>query len=93
MSPAASLWELEIPKKVLMFFEGSIFRLCAREMPKKVLMGKVLAVDPYTLGGGSNKGALHSISYIEKYGLTFLHSRKPYGRTPLKNLPAAGDIL
>ena len=21
-------------------------------MPKKVLMGKVLAVDPYTLGGG-----------------------------------------
>ena len=51
MSPAASLWELEIPKKVLMFFEGSIFRLWEREMPKKVLMGKVLAVDPYTLGG------------------------------------------
>ena len=67
-----------MPKKVLMFFEGSIFRLWEREMPKKVLMGKVLAVDPYTLGGGSNKGALHSISYIEKYGLTFLHSRKPY---------------
>ena len=52
MSPAASLWELEIPKKVLMFFEGSIFRLWEREMPQKVLMGKVLAVDPYTLGGG-----------------------------------------
>ena len=52
MSPAASLWELEIPKKVLMFFEGSIFRLWEREMLKKVLMGKVLAVDPYTLGGG-----------------------------------------
>ena len=50
-------------------------------MPQKVLMGKVLAVDPYTLGGGSNKGALHSISYIEKYGLTFLHSRKPYDVT------------
>ena len=33
-------------------FEGSIFRLWEREMPQKVLMGKVLAVDPYTLGGG-----------------------------------------
>ena len=48
-------------------------------LAQKVLMGKVLAGAPYPLGGGSNKGALHIISYIEKYGLTFLHSRKPYG--------------